>query len=206
MPDERGHTDAEAGAPDAVELVAVWAARIRDGDERAFEAFFRTRREGLLAAATRLLGGDRAAAHDVVQESFVRLWEGRDRIDPERSLDGLLSRTVRNLALNRLRDAKTRGDLLEERAGEVPTPRFGRARPDEALARNDLERQLSRWIEALPDRQREALSLTRFHGYDHAEAASLMGCAPRTVNNHLVRALGTLRDRLAEYAPDLWQT
>jgi len=44
-----------------------------------------------------------------VQETFVRLWEGRDRLDPARSL---LYRMVRNRALNAVRDQQTRRDLL----------------------------------------------------------------------------------------------
>lgn len=191
-------------APGTVDLLAVWSERIRRGDEEAFEALFRTRRDALVARTARLMGGDRSAAHDVVQETFVRLWERRDRIDPGRSIDGWLHRTARNAALNRLRDARTRAELLEERADEAPSMGSRIARPDEALASGELERRLSGWIDELPERQREALSLTRFHGYDHAEAATLMGCSPRTVNNHLVRALKVLRGKLADYAPDLW--
>jgi RNA polymerase sigma-70 factor (ECF subfamily) len=52
----------------------------------------------------------------------------------------------------------------------------------------------------LPARQREALLLTRFQGMTHQEAAETMGCSPRTVNNHLVRALRALRERVDEYA------
>jgi RNA polymerase sigma-70 factor (ECF subfamily) len=47
----------------------------------------------------------------------------------------------------------------------------------------------------LPERQREALMLSRFEGLSHEEIAGVMGVAPRTVNNHLVRGLRFLRER-----------
>ncbi len=206
MSDEHPRPDlaleAVRGTTEAVDLLAVRARRIRDGDVEAFESLFRTTREPLLATTTRLLGGDIPAAHDVVQESFVRLWERRDEIDPTRSIEGWLHQTARNLALNRLRNARTQAKLRDTHGGDTSTLGIAPARPDQALARSELQSRLMKWIDALPERQREALSLTRFHGCDHAEAASLMGCSPRTVNNHLVRALRTLRTALAEYAPE----
>ena len=59
------------------------------------------------------------------------------------------------------------------------------------------------WIEALPDRQREALRLSRVAGLTHQEVAEAMDLSARTVNNHLVRALRTLRDRVRAYDPTL---
>jgi RNA polymerase sigma-70 factor, ECF subfamily len=64
------------------------------------------------------------------------------------------------------------------------------------MAGEVLERQLTEWIEALPARQREAFELSRYEGLDHHEIAEVMECAPRTVNNHIVSALNTLREQL----------
>lgn len=186
---------APSGGPDDA-LLTGWCRRIRQGDEGALEAVFRTQRDPLVRRVAALLGGDVATAHDVVQETFVRLWSHRDRLDPERSLAGWLHRTARNLALNRIRDTGTRAELLAER--EAPGP-ARLERPDEALDRREFSRQMEGWLAELPDRQREAVRLTRFEGLDHREAAEAMDCSPRTVNNHLVRALRTLRACMDRY-------
>jgi RNA polymerase sigma-70 factor (ECF subfamily) len=56
-----------------------------------------------------------------------------------------------------------------------------------------LEADLRAWIKELPDRQREALTLSRFENLSHEAIAEVMDISPRTVNNHIVQALKKLR-------------
>jgi len=183
---------------DDLDLFQVWAARIRDSDPAALEAFFRAVHAPLVRYAARFVPD--AGAEDIVQDAFVRIWNGRERIDPSQSLKAFAYRTVRNLCLNRIRDGKTRETLLAERY-EVPI--HSTPSPDHDLDQSDLAVRLKEWIEALPDRQREALELSRFEGLSHEEVAEAMGVSPRTVNNHLVKALRTIRDRVRVYEPAL---
>jgi len=183
---------------DDLDLFRVWASRIRDSDPAALEAFFRAVHAPLVRYAERFVPD--AGAEDIVQDAFVRIWNGRERIDPSQSLKAFAYRTVRNLCLNRIRDGKTRETLLAERY-EVPT--HAMSSPDDDLDQSDLAVRLRDWIGALPDRQREALELSRFEGLSHEEVAEAMGVSPRTVNNHLVKALRTIRDRVRAYEPAL---
>ena len=136
----------------------------------------------------------------MVQDAFVRIWEGRERIDPEQSLKAFAYRTVRNLCLNRIRDSRNRENLLSERYQPPTRPGL---RPDESLEGDQLAQLLEEWIAELPERQREALRLSRFHGLSHDEVAEAMEVSPRTVNNHLVKALRSIRDRIRAYEPSL---
>lgn len=174
------------------------AAAIRAGDETAFRQLFDLLYGPLLGFA-RSIVRDEAVAEDVVQEAFVRLWDRRERLDEEIPLRAWLFRTVRNLALNFRRDTTTRERLLDDPAAadSAAVPRAMSA-PDAATEGSDLQGRVSVLVAELPPRQREALLLSRVEGLSHAEVAAAMGCAPRTVNNHLVAALGTLRKRLAE--------
>lgn len=175
------------------------ARRIRDSDASAFEDFFRALHAPLVRYAEGLVG-DAALAGDLTQDAFVRIWESRGRIDPDRSLEAFAYRTVRNLCLNRIRDRKNREELLA--AGYEP-PSGEPQDPEELLGGSRLAARLEGWIAALPDRQREALRLSRFHGLSHDEVADAMGVSARTVNNHLVRALRAIRDRVRAYEPSL---
>jgi RNA polymerase sigma-70 factor (ECF subfamily) len=187
-----------APAEDALDLYVVWTRRIREGDRSAFESLFRALHPGLVRFAVSLCR-DESVAADLVQDAFVRIWQNRESLDERRSVKSLMFTTVRNLSLNSIRDATTRRELLDR--GPVPLPT--RQDTETRVRENEFQARIDGWIEELSPRQREALRLTRFEGLDHSEAADVMGCSPRTVNNHLVAALRTLRDRVAEHAPEL---
>ncbi|MGB3541440.1 RNA polymerase sigma factor [Rubrivirga sp.] len=184
--------------PASDDALAEWARRTRSGDLEAFEALFRHLHPMLTRIAHSLADGPQA--QDAVQETFVRLWEQRERIDPDRSVKAYLARSVRNRLLNASRDAQTRRTLLDQNAAEV-TP-AALPRPDADAQHRTLADRLATLLQALPDRQRLAITLTRFDGLSHAEAADVMACSARTVNNHIVRGLRTLRDRLQAYDLD----
>ena len=75
-------------------------------------------------------------------------------------------------------------------------------RPDQEADAALLGAHVREALGSLPDRQREAFGLTRFDGLSYAEVAAVMGCSVKTVENHVGRALASLRDHLRRVAPD----
>ena len=174
--------------------LAALVPRIRVGDRAAFEALFRTLHGPLVRyAATRAAAG----GEDAVQDAFLTLWRRRERLDPDRSVRSLLYTTVRNALANQVRDVRRRDELhvTMDASPAPPTP------VDETSAAL-LGAQIRGWLDALPERRREAFSLSRFDGLSHAEIADVMACSVKTVENHVGRALRTLRDHLAVHAPE----
>ena len=88
------------------------AMRIKLGDEQAFELFFRKYNIRLCAFANKFLD-DPEEAQEIVQDMFVKIWEGRDEIDPENSLKSYVFKTVQNLSINRLRRKKVESRYTE---------------------------------------------------------------------------------------------
>jgi len=171
---------------------------IQAGDEVAFRALFDAL-YGPLRRFARTFVDDVATAEDLVQEAFVRLWDRRASVAPGTPHQAYLYRSVRNLALNLRRDQKTRQRLLEESSvNECAVAPAALPGPDDHLDGEELAKVLATCLADLPPRQREALHLSRFEGLSHGDVAITMGCSPRTVNNHLVAALATLRRRLSE--------
>ena len=184
-------TDVDADFPLSV------AASVRAGDADAFRQLFDALYGPLRRLAWSLVRDD-AHAEDLVQEAFVRLWDRRASMDPDVPLRAWLYRTVRNLALNARRDHATRARLLDDPvARDTAAVARPAPTPEDLSLDREMSRQVATLVQDLPPRQREALLLSRVEGLSHAEVASTMGCAPRTVNNHLVAALNTLRRRLA---------
>ena len=180
------------------EQFATWCRRIRAADRDAFRAVFEALHDPLARYALQITGR-RAAAQDVVQYAFAALWDMREDLDPEASLEALLYRIVRNRAYNTERNRRTRKEKQDDLRAEVRP-----ARPDPG-ARMDAERleaDLRGRIEALPDRQREALTLSRFEGLSHDAIAEVMDISPRTVNNHIVTALKKLRRWVRSHSAD----
>lgn len=173
-----------------------WASKIRASDQKAFHDLFVDSYQPLMRYALNFVK-DTDVAKDILQEVYAHLWDIRDRLDEEKSLKALLYRMVKNRSINLIRSRRpVRLDdvAAAEQPSEEMSPVSIRPGGDDLL-----EKQLSEWIESLPPRQREAFELSRFEGLDHHEIADVMECAPRTVNNHIVSALNTLRVQLKQW-------
>lgn len=181
------------------EQIAAWCRRIKDSDRKAFEQTFQALHDPLMRYALRITNRQ-TAAQDVVQKAFIELWSMRDALDPEKSLEALLYRIVRNRAYNYQRDRRTR-QKREKEAHEDQTPK--EPTPAAAIDADRLEAHLDAWVNELPERQREALLLSRFENLTHDEIAEVMEISPRTVNNHIVQALKQLRSQVRTHHPDL---
>lgn len=175
--------------------------RLADADAEAFETIFRRLSEPVFRYVRRMVSDD-AQAHDITQDTFAKLWSMREQMASVDSLRAYVFRMARNRVYNQQRNERTRrkhhARLQEEPPHAVPTA------PDQALDNDLLEKRLQEWVEDLPKRQREALTLCRQEGLSHDEIAAIMNISPHTVNNHIVRALKQLRKRLQAYRPDLF--
>jgi len=179
-----------------------WCRRLKASDREAYAQVF----EALYTPLFRYvcsITNDESTARDLTQDVFVRLWDVRESLDPGQSLRAYLYRVARNRAYNYRRNERTHDQKEEDvrrRTNARPTEPPS---PDVATEGAQLEARLRTWIADLPERQREALVLSRFEGLSHDEIAEVMDISPRTVNNHIVRALKHLRNHVRDYEPEL---
>jgi len=178
------------------EQFTLWAKKISRSNRKAFDDLFRNSYPVLVRFAVRYTR-DRTAACDVVQECFYSLWKRRARIDPDKSLKSFLYTMVRNRALNLLRDQSAE-HVNHELASLHSTEDVVESEVDQG-SDSELEQLITKWIKDLPDRQKEAFELSRYEGLDHEEIAQVMEVSPKTVNNHIVAALRTLRECYDQY-------
>lgn len=173
--------------------IRIWGEKISASDQKAFNSLFRSLYPRLIHFACKY-NKNKAVARDIVQDAFVVLWEKRDQIEPDRSIQAYLYRIVRNKSLNYIRD---HSDETVGLLDDIPLEA-----PNNVKNQNETEQLinlLKKWIKKLPKRQREAFELSRFEGLDHDEIAGVMDVSSNTVNNHIVAALNKLRDRCDAY-------
>lgn len=165
---------------------------VRAGSEPAFETIVERYRRALMRYVSRLLPPERA--EDVVQQSFVKAYEAMHRDGAELNLRPWLYRIAHNTALNALRDRGLRHDQLDERMDGVE-------RPDQALERKQGLRELVVAVQALPDRQRDAILLRELEGRSYDEIATALGVTDGAVRQLLNRARNSLRAAAAAVTP-----
>ena len=170
-------------------------ARVADGDPASVRALVARKLPRLLSLAGRMLG-DASAAEDVAQEAFLRVWKQAPRWRPGAArFDTWLYRVALNLCYDRLRRRRELSYAEPpDRADEAPGPERG-------LEAADTGRRVSAALQALPDRQREAIVLCHYQELGNIEAAAIMGVSVEALESLLSRgrragraALAGLRD------------
>ncbi len=176
------------------------AARLRAGDDSAFELIYEQHSRAVFGAALRMVR-DRELAADVTQEVFVALWERPDRYDPTgSSLQSFLVLMSRRRAIDvvRTRVAAARRD---ERHGLQQLPGAG---PDEVVADRMHARALRAAVEKLPDPQRRAVELAYFGGLNHRQVADRLNIPEGTAKSRLRLAMARLRGILHQQEGASW--
>jgi RNA polymerase sigma-70 factor (ECF subfamily) len=177
--------------PDAdtvVDFDVALIERARRGDSRAFERLYRDhlgRVHGLCLRMTR--NPDLAA--DCAQDAFIKAWKALPKFEARASFSTWLHRIAVNTVLERRRGGAVKAEVLVEDPTEYEDAVLTFDTPVE-------ERELEAAIDSLPPGARDALLLCGVYGYEHSEAASMLGIAVGTCKAQLHRARGLLRDRL----------
>jgi RNA polymerase sigma-70 factor (sigma-E family) len=138
-----------------------------------------------------LLTGDKASAEDVVQDAFLGLYRGWDRI----RLDGNELAYLRTSVMNRARSVH-RGRIRARLHQTEPAPPAWSA--EAAAIDGEDRRELLAAVAALPAHQREVLVLKFFLDLPEAEIAQIMRISRGTVSSRTVRALTALARQLRE--------
>jgi len=184
--------------PDADTDEQALVARLRAGDELAFELAVRRFAPRLLAVARRMLDSQ-DDAQDAVQEAFLCAFRGIHAFSGEARLSTWLHRIIVNASLMRLRSQRRRAeDSIEDLL-----PRFGDDgqwleapvswRGDDLLERKQARAVVRRCIERLPATHREVLMLRDIEDLDTDEVSELLGISTNAVKVRLHRARQALR-------------
>jgi RNA polymerase sigma-70 factor (ECF subfamily) len=170
--------------------------RTRGGDREAFRVLFEKYQPILFRSVAYTLQ-DIDTAHDVVQETFVRVWHHRSSLQPHLPLLAYLTRISRNLVLDLAKHQIVRRKL----EADIP-PSLHRSEDDpaESLHLSILEERVAEVVRTkLPPKCREVFLLSRVEEMPIAEISRQLGISVKTVENQITRGLKILRGHLRRY-------
>lgn len=178
-------------------LMALYA----NGDRAAALALTQRVTPRVLAYATRLLGGDRAEAEDVAQETMLRLWRvAPDWRQGETRVTTWAYRVATNLCIDRQRSRRRKGHVDLDAAPDLPEPGPGaESRLQDAQRLDALHTALA----ALPDRQRQAVVLRHIEGLTNPDIAQILEIGVEAVESLTARGKRALAALLAGQKPAL---
>jgi RNA polymerase sigma-70 factor (ECF subfamily) len=180
-------------------LMLRWKA----GDETAFERIVELYSDQLWALLTRFLGA-KHNREDLLQEIFLRLVKSKDRYEPTARFSTYLFRIAFNLAVNTgAKASERRTERLAQGENQTdPLTHMADAAAQEPfldLERADTVRAVRAAIAALPERQRMALVLAKYHDLPYDQIGEVLGTSEKAVKSLVHRARENLRAALAPY-------
>ncbi|MGJ8668275.1 MAG: sigma-70 family RNA polymerase sigma factor [Oceanococcus sp.] len=136
---------------------------------------------------------DRDAALDAVQDAMIRLVQ-KYAHKPKDQWSPLFFRIL----MNRIRDDQRAAKRFVDDA-DYALQQTAADNPEQQLQQQQAIGALEQAVEALPQRQREAVMLRVWQGFNVAQTAGIMGCGEGSVKTHLSRAMAVLRSRVEEF-------
>ncbi len=177
-------------------------AALRQDDEMALDELIDRKTNALLALVYRVLN-DSEDARDIVQMTFLRLWEKRERYDERWSPNTWIYRIATNLAIDQLRSRQSRHRYQEPIRLHLRDLAASQDRHDRAnLAENEVMGIFTELAAELTEKQRTVFVLREVEGLPSRDVAEVLGCRESTVRNHLFNARKILRRSLLERYPE----
>lgn len=166
-------------------------ARIREGDQHAFEQlYYRYHKPvyGFMVKATR----SAADSEDIAQEVFARLWNIREKIDPERNIQALIFLIARRAAVDLYRRTGRTNAIFTDSEDE-DTHSLDLS-PEEILEQYETKLLLNIAIENMPRKQREVFSLYYYENLSPTEIAQRLDMSYENVRKQIWNAKKQLRE------------
>ncbi len=176
----------------------------REGDREAFAELVRRYERELFHFLVRFLG-DRAAAEDVFQETFLQVHQSAEQFDPERRLRPWLFTIAANKARDVMRQrARRPTNPLEAQisgSGDDDGGRFidlmeaSTTMPDEPMQKQEVQQRVQGIVMSMPHHFREILLLSYFHAFPYKQISDMLGIPLGTVKSRLHAAVASFAER-----------
>jgi len=179
--------------------------RVKAGDEAAFDYLVQKYRRPLVSFMYRM-AHNTAAAEDLAQEVFLRVYRSRASYEASAKFSTWLYRIATNLAVNHARDTRHERpevtvslDEPDEDTGTTLELPDANLTAEQALVRRERMMAIRQKVEALPEQQRLAVIMHKYQQMDYKQIADVLKKSESATKSLLFRAYETLREQLKEF-------
>lgn len=170
-------------------------AAFSEGDRKAFEQLFNTYYQATCRYVIRMIR-DSDTSEEIVQSTFVNLWEKREMLRDDISFKSYLFRAAHNTALNYIKHQKVVNKYAtwHQDSMEDIKANYVSHQPD-----FELQKRIESALESLPPQCQKVFRMSREEGLKYHEIADQLGISKKTVEVHMGKALKILRIGLNDY-------
>lgn len=160
------------------------------GDEEEFKLVFRQHYQSLCQSAYHFLN-DLDMAEEIVQNTWVKLWEKRNEITIDGTLKSYVYKMVYNASMNEIKRNKIKQTMAQ----------MNPMNESNVYQTNikELEIQIEKALNKLPEQCRLIFKMSRFQDLKYREIADVLNISIKTVENQMGKALKLMRENLTEY-------
>ncbi len=165
---------------------------LRDGDAIAFGKIYEVFAPTLYQRLLRLLK-DTDTVEEILQDTFLKLWEKRTQIDPKQGFTTYLYRIADHLAIDVFRRI-SRDKALQQELWASTVSFY--LHTEETFLAKEQQQLISMAIEQLPPKRKQILILCKLEDKSYQEVAELLGISVSTVSNQLVKAIKEIKNHI----------
>lgn len=171
--------------------ISVLISALKQGEEKAFRAIYEIYVDALKAFINSYTK-NREQTNDIVQDTFLKLWNIRFQLDKNKSLKSLLFKISHNIFIDKYRKKQRETDVLDG---------WMRKRLIELVKGDDDEKKhriktVESAIEKLPPRCKEIFLLSKFEQLKYQEIANQLNISVKTVEAQMGKAFRLIKEEL----------
>lgn len=179
---------------------------LRKGNPKAFMEVFLVLYPRLKGYC-RLFISDESLVEDIIQETFITLWEKRESIKTDKTIESLIFVMVRNRCLNELRNIRLEGEKIDPENLKVNELQFLYQLDFTSKEEKSLEEMLiesfQQAVHELPEKMKMVFTLCKIEGRNQKEVAENLGISIKMVEKHIASAKQHIREKLLKQYPAL---
>ena len=169
---------------------------LKNGSFHAFERLYNMYSGKLYNFIMRISSGNQYMAEEVVQSAFIRVWEVRERVEPESSFISFLCTIAKNLLMN-MYQRQTVEYVYNEYLKNTGVDRDSQT--EESIDLRFLNEYIDSLAEELPAQRKKIFILSKRQNYTNKEIAEMMGISESTVATKLSLTVKFMREQLMKH-------